>query len=267
RTAARSKPVIAIKVGRHRGGTKAVSSHTGALVGSDKVFAAALRRAGTVRVTSYTQLFAAARILAAGRLTAGNRLAIVTNGGGPGVMAADCAEENGVALAQLSAATIAALSQVLPSTWSHGNPVDIIGDAPPERFEHAVATVLADPDVDAVLTLYPPQIVTSPRAAAEAVIRAARGARKPLLTAWLGEVEAREIRGLFDEAKLPNFYTPENAVEAFSFLAAYRRNQDLLLQVPAPLPELPAPDLEEARAIRERVVGDKRSLLTQDESF
>jgi acetyltransferase len=269
RAAARVKPVVVLKVGRHATGTHAASSHTGALMGSDAVFDAALRRCGTVRVQTYTQLFAAARILAAGRMPGGERLAIVTNGGGPGVMAADCATDNGVPLAQLSAESIAALDQKLPPQWSRRNPVDIIGDAPPQRFADATATVLADPGVDALLVMYSPVAVTPPEAAAKAVADASRGSRKPVIAAWLGDLRAGRTRGKPEEPGLANFYTPENAVEAFSFLCAYRRNQAQLLEVPNALRSSRAqeqPDLGAVNAIRERALAEKRAILTEQES-
>jgi acetyltransferase len=266
RAAARTKPVVVLKAGRHETGTRAATSHTGSLVGSDAVFAAALRRCGSVRVNTYTQLFAAARILAAGRIPRGNRLAVVTNGGGPGVMAADCAAENDVVLAELSASTIEELDALLPPHWSHGNPVDIIGDATPERFERAVTMVLADPAVDGLLALYCPTKIMPAGEAAQGVIRAAAGSTKPVLTAWLGQLDGAEIRGLFEAARVPNFYTPENSVEAFSFLAAYQRNQQLLLQVPAPLPALARPDLAVAQALRAKALAEGRDTLTETEA-
>src|SRR6185503_9136872 len=221
RTAARAKPVVVLKVGRHASGTRAASSHTGALMGSDAVFDAALRRGGTVRVRTYTQLFAAARILAAGRAPAGERLAILTNGGGPGVMAADSAVDNGVMLATLSAETIALLNRKLPAQWSRGNPIDIVGDAPPQRFADATSAALADAGVDALLVMYSPVAVTPPEAAARAVAGAARGTRKPVIAAWLGDISPNRTRSYLEDEGLANFYTPENAVEAFSFLCAY----------------------------------------------
>jgi acetyltransferase len=264
RAAARVKPVIALKVGRFASGSRAASSHTGALVGSDAVFDAALRRAGTVRVKTYTQLFAAARVLAADRLAEGERLAILTNGGGPGVVAADSAAENAVPLAQLSAQTLSLLDAKLPPQWSRGNPIDIIGDAPPERFAAATAAALADPGVDALLAMYSPVAVTAPEAAARAVAEAAQASRKLVLAAWLGEVAsstALEARGI------PNFYTPENAVEAFSFLCAYRRNRAQLFQVPAlrESEERP-PDMAAAARIREAALAEGRELLTEHEA-
>ncbi len=268
RVAARSKPVVALKVGRFAAGTKAVSSHTGALVGSDAVFDAALRRCGTVRVKSYIQLFASARLLATRRLPAGERLAVLTNGGGPGVMAADCAAENGVPLAQLSAQTVARLDAALPAQWSRGNPVDIVGDAPPQRFTDATAAVLDDPGVDALLVMYCPVAVTSPAAAAQAVLAGAKGRDKPLLAAWLGDINPNETRDLLEAHGVPNFYTPETAVEAFSFLCAYQRNQLQLMEVPAALAQAtePAPDLAAANALRDAALAEGRTLLTEAEA-
>jgi acetyltransferase len=269
RVASRVKPVIALKVGRYASGSRAASSHTGALVGSDAVFDAALRRGGTVRVKTYTQLFAAARILSARRMPEGERLAILTNGGGPGVMAADSASENGVPLAQLSDATIRELDAKLPPQWSRGNPVDIIGDAPPERFSVATRAVLADPAVDALLALHTPVAVVDPADAARAVGEAAKASRKPVLAAWLGDVGPNPSHAELEAAGIPHFYTPENAVEAFSFLCAYRRNQAQLMQAPAALARAadePPPDLAAATAIRDTALGEGRTLLTEDEA-
>jgi acetyltransferase len=269
RAAARVKPVVSLKVGRYASGSRAASSHTGALVGSDEVFDAALRRAGSVRVKTYTQLFAAARVLATGRLPEGERLAIVTNGGGPGVVAADSAAENGVQLAQLSEQTILTLDRELPAQWSRGNPLDIIGDAPPERFAAATAAALADPGVDALLAMYSPVATTEPEAAAQAVAQAARGSRKPVLAAWLGDINPNASRRMLESQGIPNFYTPENAVEAFSFLCAHRRNHAQLMQVPpagAGEGDGTAPDLAAAAALRERARAQNRSLLTEHES-
>ena len=269
RAAARAKPVVVLKVGRYAAGTRAAASHTGALMGSDAVFDAALRRCGTVRVRTYTQLFAAARLLATVKAPAGERLAIITNGGGPGVMAADSATENGVPLARLSKETIALLDQKLPAQWSRGNPIDIIGDAPPQRFADATSAALADPGVDALLVLYSPVAVTPPEAAAQAVAGAARGGGKPVIAAWLGDISPNRTRSFLEDQGLPNFYTPENAVEAFSFLCAYRRNQAQLLEVPGALSgavrEL-NPDLAAATAIRDTALAAKRTILTEHES-
>jgi acetyltransferase len=267
RAAARVKPVIALKVGRYASGSRAATSHTGALVGSDAVFDAALRRAGTVRVKTYTQLFAAARVLATERFPQGERLAIVTNGGGPGVVAADSATECGVPLAELSKDTIEQLNRTLPAQWSHGNPIDIVGDAPPQRFADAAAAALADPGVDALLAMYSPVAVTEPQAAAHALAQAAAHTRKPVLAAWLGDINPNRSRAWLEDHGIPNFYTPENAVEAFSFLCAYRRNRTQLMQVPAAsAAEEPRADLAAAAALFQQARAEGRSLLDQQEA-
>jgi len=273
RAAARVKPVVALKVGRYATGSRAASSHTGALVGSDAVFDAALRRSGTVRVRTYTQLFAAAKILAAfakpARAPRGQRLLVVTNGGGPGVMAADSAAENGVPLAEMSAATIELLDAKLPAQWSRGNPLDIIGDAPPGRFRDATAAALADPGVDAVLALYSPVAVTEPADAARAVAEAAAGADKPVFTAWLGDINPNESRSYLEAQGIPNFYTPENAVEAFSYLGQYVRNQAQLMEVPPASAFAGSPgaaDQAATTAILDAAVAEQRTVLTEHEA-
>ncbi len=187
RAVARLKPVVLIKVGRHAAGLKAVQSHTGALVGSDAVFDALVRRAGVVRVDTILQLFASAKALASRLQPAGNRLAIVTNGGGPGVMATDRAVDLGVRIAELSPQTLERLNAALPPNWSHGNPVDIIGDAGADRYKAAVETCLADRGVDGVLVMLTPQAMTKPTEAAQAVVEAARTSDKPVLACWIGE--------------------------------------------------------------------------------
>lgn len=270
RAAARSKPVIALKVGRFAAGTKAVSSHTAALVGSDEVFDVALKRSGTVRVRTYTQLFAAATMLSNPRRARGEKLAIVTNGGGPGVMAADSAAENGVQLAALAPETLKKLDAVLPGQWSRSNPVDILGDAAPGRFRAAMDLVLADRGVDAALVMYCPVAVTAPEAAAQALADAAGPQEKPVIAAWLGDIRPNQSRAILEAAHIPDFYTPENAVEAFSFLAAYRRNQAQLLEVPAALAAPggveAAPDLAAADAIRAAATAEGRTQLSEDEA-
>ena len=266
RAAAQFKPVILIKVGRHAVASKAIMSHTASLVGSDDAFAAAVRRAGVVRVQTVTQLFSVAKALSCGFHPNGNRLAIVTNGGGPGVMATDCAADLGLVMANLSENTIEKLNQVLPVTWSHNNPVDIIGDAQADRYMHAVKACLEDPNVDGVLTILTPQAMTKPLEAANAVIELSNQYSKPLLACWMGGEQVVESRALFNHAKKPNFRTPEPAVEVFSFLSAYYKNQKLLMQVPGPLSHHLEPDVACARRIIEGALQDKRKILNEVES-
>ena len=243
RAAARTKPVIVLKAGRSLdriGADPAAPTH-------DAVFGAALMRAGTVRVSTYTQLLAAARILAMGRVPQGDRLAIVTNGRGPGLLAADSAARNNVALAQLSRATIESLDAVLPRDRARLNPVDVRGDATPERMAAAVAATLSDPHVDAVIALHVLRPTMTALDAARAVSGVARGSTKPVLGAWLGAIEQPDLRAVLEAGGIANFFTPENAVEAFSFLAAYRRNQEWLLEVPSPQPDPEVPNVAAGR--------------------
>ena len=261
RIAARIKPVIVIKSGRSEIGDRAVVSHTGANVGRDEVFDAAIRRAGAVRVATTSQLIAAAQTLASGTRVGGSRLAILTNGGGPGVMAADRAADLQVPLAELSRATVDKLSAVLPEHWSHAVPVDILGDASSERYYAAAEILLADDNVDGLLVLLTPQAMTDPTACAESVIAVARDSRKPVLACWLGQKLVKEARDRFAAAGIPWFATPEAGVNGFGYLAAYHRNQDILLQAPPPLSKTKMPDVAGARLIIEHAMSERRSIL------
>lgn len=266
RAAARIKPVILVKVGRHEAGSRAALSHTASLVGSDDAFDAAVSRAGVVRVQTITQLFSAAKALSCGFHPSGKRLAIVTNGGGPGVMATDHAIDLGLDMAILSDATLERLNRVLPPTWSHGNPVDVIGDAQAERYQIAVRACLEDDNVDGVLAILTPQAMTRPLEVATAVIELSGLYSKPLLTCWMGESQVAESRIAFNHARKPNFRTPEPAVEVFSYLASYYRNQKLLMQMPGPLSHHVEPDVEAARMIIDGALQDRRKVLNEMES-
>lgn len=266
RAAARIKPVILVKVGRHAAASKAAISHTASIVGSDDAFDAAVRRAGVVRVQTITQLFSAAKALSCGFDPTGNRLAIVTNGGGPGVMATDYAIDLGLEIATLSDSTIETLNKVLPETWSHGNPVDVIGDAQADRYQHAVKACLEDPNVDGVLAILTPQAMTKPLEVANVVIELTNQYKKPLLTSWMGEAQVNESRAAFNRARKPSFRNPESAADVFSFLSAYHKNQKMLLQMPGPISHHLAPDVESARMIIEGALQEKRKILGEMES-
>jgi acetyltransferase len=266
RAAARLKPVIVVKSGRSERGNRAAVSHSGAVAGSDLVFDAAIKRSGAVRVGTVSQWFATAQVLASGARVEGARLAILTNGGGPGVMAADRAADVGVPLAELSGASVEKLSAALPAHWSHSNPVDILGDASSDRYRLATGILLADENVDGMLVLLSPQGMTDPDACAEGVIAAIGVTRKPVLTCWLGEKLVRESRQRFAAAGIPSFSSPEAGVDAFGSLAAYRRNQNALLQAPPPLSKLRAPDLSAARHIIRYALGERRLILSSVEA-
>jgi len=266
RIAARLKPVIVIKAGRHAEGSRAAASHTGALMGADDAFDAALIRAGAVRAQTIDQLFSAAQLLASHHRVRGDRLAIVTNGGGPGVMATDRAVDLGVQVATLAADTLKRLDAVLPAHWSHANPVDILGDAAADRYGAAVRACLADPNTDGVLVMLTPQAMTDPLACAAAVAEAAAGSDKPVLACWMGEGQVERARALFAEQHIPEFPSPEASVEAFAYLAAYHRNQILLLQTPTPLGRDSEPDLEGAQLIIDGALAEHREALNAAET-
>jgi acetyltransferase len=266
RAAARMKPVIVVKSGRHAAGSRAALSHTGALIGSDDVFNAALERAGAIRAETVEQMFAATEILSGNRKVQGNRLVIITNGGGPGVIAADRASELGIDLVELSQASRTQLDHFLPAHWSHGNPVDILGDAPPERYREALLTCLYDENVDGVLIILTPQAMTEPTEVAKAVLFASQQSQKPILACWMGDSLMKEAWRLFAEHHIPYFHSPEAAVEAFAYLADYQRNQKQLLETPDAVSKVNAPNLEQAQAIIQGVFKEKRFSLTGSES-
>ena len=266
RVAARMKPVVIVKAGRYAEGSRAAVSHTGSLVGADDVFDAALQRAGVVRVLTIAELFDAAHILSAGVRVKGNRLAVVTNAGGPGVMAADSAVEAGVSIPELDENTIKKLDKVLPPAWSRGNPVDLLGDAQPERYKDAILACQEGDQCDGVLAMFTPQAMSRPTEAAKQVIAAAKKGKKPTIACWMGEEQVREARSLFAKGRVPYFSTPEASVKAFSYLANYSRNQQLLRQVPSPFWDMAEPDVEGARLVIEGVLADGRKVLSITES-
>jgi len=267
RAAARSKPVIVVKAGRHAEGARAAASHTGALAGSDEVFGAAFRRAGMLRVIDLAELFDAVETLARSRPPRGDRLAILTNGGGMGVLATDALIDQGGHLAELAPETIAALDAVLPPTWSRANPVDIIGDAPGARYASALDVLSRDEGIDGLLVLNCPTAVASPIEAAEAVIASrARKNGQPVLTSWVGGASAGDSRRRFAEQEVPTYDTPSQAVRAFMQLVNYRRSQEALMETPPSLPEGFRAEPDVARAVLRQTLAEGREWLTEPES-
>jgi acetyltransferase len=263
RAAARNKPVIVVKAGRAAEGARAAASHTGALAGSDVVYDAALRRAGMLRVDTVLQLFDAVETLGRARPAVGDRLAIITNGGGPGVMATDALVASGGKLAVLSPETLAKLDGFLPPTWSHGDPVDIIGDAPVARYEGALTTLVDSPEADAVLFMHvPTAVVSSAEIARTCAPLAARGR---VFACWLGGGGLDEARRVFEGAGIPTYVTPEQAVTGFMQTVNYRRNQEALMQTPRSLPEF-LPDTRTARDAIDAVLAQGRELMSEPEA-
>ncbi len=266
RAASRIKPVIVVKAGRSAAGAKAAASHTGALAGLDAVYDAAFRRAGMLRVLDLGGLFGSVETLGMGRLPKGDRLAILSNGGGLGVIATDSLADFGGRLAELSEETIAGLNEVLPPTWSHGNPVDIIGDAPGERYAKALEILLRDKGADAVLVLNCPTAVASGIDAARAVVQTVGKSKACVLTSWLGEQSPRQARALFAESRIPTYYTPERAIRAFVDLVNYRRNQDSLMETPASVPDDFETDPASARQVIHAALDADREWLSEPEA-
>ncbi len=266
RSAARIKPIILLKAGRHAAGSAAVQTHSGMIAGSDIVVDAAIRRAGVVRVKNVGQLFYASKALASKFRPQGKRLAIITNGGGPGAMAADRAGDLDIPLANLSMATTQALNAALPPTWSHSNPIDIGGDATPERYRDAILAVAQDEDVDGMLVMLSPQAMTQPMAVAQAVIDVSDQTSKPILTCWMGEEQVLEARLAMENASIPAFRMPETAVELYYHISTYYRNQKLLLQTPEPSSTTTRPETEGAKMLIEAVLQERRKVLSEMES-
>lgn len=266
RGAARNKPVLVVKAGRRAEGAKAAASHTGALAGADDVYDAAFRRAGMLRVTTTRELFDAAETLARMKPLTGERLAIVSNGGGPAVMATDALIAAGGELAHLAPATIAALDASLPPNWSRADPVDIVGDAPASRYAHALEHTLADPDVGAVLLIHAPTAIVPPEAIARECAELLARSRKPALTCWMGGPAVEEAKRICAEARVPTYSTPEEAVGAFLQAVSYRRNQRQLMEAPSSLPESFVPNIGRVRAIIRQALDTGRTLLSESEA-
>ncbi|TCS39265.1 acetyltransferase [Paucimonas lemoignei] len=266
RAAANAKPVIVLKAGRKPSGTKAALTHSGAIVGSDDVFDAALRRAGAVRVRSFVQLFTIAKCLSARHRPQGKRLAIVTNGGGPGVLSADWANDLGVKLAAMPPAKQAELASQLPSQASHDPFLDLGEDATAEHYRAAIGAYAACDDVDGILVILSPRIGLDSTTVAQALADLQPSLPKLVITCWMGDEQVIEARRILNRAAIPTFRTPEAAVEAFDMAASFYENQKLLQQTPSPLSKFDKPDIEGARILIETALAERRKVLTEMES-
>ena len=266
RAAANAKPVVVLKAGRKKAGNQAAKTHSGAIVGSDDVFDAALRRAGAVRVRSFVALFSAAKCLASRYRPVGRRLAIITNGGGPGVLAADWISEINLQLGQLSADGMATLKPALPPLASLCDLIDLSEDATPEHYLVAVQAASKENLIDGVLVIHSPKAGCNAGAVAQALSDFKARMSKPLLTCWMGDASVGESRAILNNVMIPTFRTPEAAVGAFGNIASFYQNQQLLQQTPPPLSALAAPDIEGARLLIESVLAERRNVLTEMES-
>ena len=266
RSAANAKPVVVLKAGRKPAGNEAAQTHSGVIVGSDDVFDSALRRAGAVRVRSFVALFSAAKCLASRYRPVGKRLAIVTNGGGPGVLAADWVNEILLDLGRLSPESVAALKPQLPAQASLADLIDLSEEATPEHYRLAIEAASRDKQIDGVLVIHSPKHGVDPAEIARAVADVKRQMSKPLLSCWMGDATVVPARGVLLEASIPNFRTPEAAVGAFGNIASFHQNQQLLQQTPPPLSAMARPDIEGARLLIESVLAERRKVLTEMES-
>ena len=263
RAFARTKPIVAYKAGRFPESAKAAASHTGALASEDAIYEAAFERAGIARVLEIGDIFNCAELVGRHRTPAGPRLAIVTNAGGPGVLATDALISRRGVLAELSRETLDRLGENLPPFWSHGNPVDVLGDANSKRFARAVEVVAADKGVDAVLAILTPQAMTNPTATAIELGELSTKTAKPVLAAWLGGSSMREGMQILGRTGVPAFDTPEEAVQAFMTLVAYARNLETLYETPRDIPVTFTLDRRELRARFDSLLPTDGSILSE----
>ncbi len=268
REVALTKPIIVIKAGRTAAAAKAAASHTGALAGSDDVLDAVFRRCGVLRVNSISELFYMAEVLAKQPRPSGPRLTIVTNAGGPGVLATDTLIALGGELAELSAPTIEALNQVLPPHWSHGNPIDILGDADPERYAQALAIAAKDPNSDGLLVALTPQAMTDPTETARRLAAFAATPGKPVLASWMGGKDVVAGEAILNQANIPTFGYPDTAARIFTLMWRYAYNLRGLYETPTQVEaeNEAVPDRAQARKLILDARKSGRTLLTEFES-
>jgi acetyltransferase len=266
RAFARTKPIVAYKAGRFAESAQAAASHTGAMAGVDAVYEAAFQRAGIERIFLIEDMFDCAELLAKQQTPKGDRLAIITNAGGPGVMTTDALIARDGELAKLSDETVQQLNDFLPVCWSHGNPVDVLGDAPPDRFAKAVEIVLKDKNVDAILVILTPQAMTDPTATARALGLASNQAHKPVLAAWMGGRVVAEGIQLLNNAGIPTYNTPEKAVRAFMHLVSYARNLQILHETPKDIPLGFTLDRKRLRGVFDTILTEGGEILSENVS-
>jgi acetyltransferase len=263
RAFARNKPILVLKAGKSKEGARATLSHTGSLAGNDAVFEAALRRAGIIRVETINQLFDCAKALGIQKRPLGNRLAIITNAGGPGVLATDHLIQNGGVLAPLQPKTIDQLNEILPPTWSHGNPVDLQADASAERYREATRICLADPTVDGILIIQTPQAITKAQEVEDAILPLAQKTSKTILGSWMGE-DGEVLPS--QQSKLPHYRFPESAVDVFLKMYRYSENIEILYETPLDIPDHFSPDTQAARNLLNKALAEGRQQLTEPEA-
>jgi acetyltransferase len=268
REVALAKPIIVIKAGRTEAAAKAAASHTGSLTGSDEVLDAAFRRVGVLRVNSISEVFDMAEVLSKQPRPKGPRLAILTNAGGPGVLATDALIENKGELAPISAETMAALNAILPAAWSHNNPIDILGDADPQRYARALEVTAKDPNIDGLLAILTPQAMTDPTATAEHLRQHAKISGKPVLASWMGGEAVKAGEQILNQAGIPTYEYPDTAAHVFTLMWRSSYNLQGLYETPnLPVDSETATNARErAEAIITAVRREGRTVLTESES-
>ena len=267
REVALTKPIIVIKPGRTEAAAKAAASHTGSLTGSDEVLQAAFQRVGVLRVEAISELFDMAEVLSKQPRPKGPRLTIVTNAGGPGVLATDMLIGSGAQLANLTPETMAAFNQILPPTWSHNNPVDIIGDAKPELYAKSLEIAAKDPNTDGILVILTPQSMTDPTATAECLKPYAKIPNKPVIASWMGADIVAKGEDILNAAQIPTFKYPDRAAKSFYYMWRYSENLRQLYETPAMADDAHGEiDREKPTAILTEVRKTGRTILTEFES-
>jgi len=266
RAFARKKPIIVYKAGRFPESAQVAASHTGAMASEDAVYNAAFQRAGLSRVYDIGDIFSVAELIGRNKLPRGARLGIITNAGGPGVMATDALIASDGVLARLSEGTLAKLNENLPAFWSHGNPVDVLGDARAKRIAKATQFVLEDEGVDAVLVILTPQAMTNPNATAKEISLLTAATSKPILCAWLGGQSMHEADDILVDAGIPSYKTPEQAIRAFMTLVAYSRNLETLYETPKDIPVEFTVDRNKLREEFNQIIKDKEPVLSEEVS-
>ncbi|HWR36140.1 MAG TPA: bifunctional acetate--CoA ligase family protein/GNAT family N-acetyltransferase [Clostridia bacterium] len=261
-----TKPIIVIKAGRTAAAAKAAASHTGSLTGSDDVLDAAFRRVGVLRVNSIADIFYMSDVLAKQPRPKGNRLCIVTNAGGPGVLATDSLIQGGGELAELSTDTMHAFDELLPSAWSHNNPVDILGDAEPERYSKSLEIAAKDPNIDGMLVIMTPQGMTNPTQIAEHLKPYAKTLGKPVLASWMGGSSVAAGEEILNQVGIPSFAFPDTAVRVFNYMWQYAYNLKGLYETPSAAAIGTGVDRDKAREIVDTVRKSGRTILTEYES-
>ena len=266
RATSRLKPIVVLKSGRSPAGTRAAASHTGAMAGEDAVYDAAFKRAGIVRVNTIGELFDCAELMAKQPRPSGPRLAVVTNAGGPGVMAADSLSQYGLEPASLAAETVEKLCAVLPDLWSHGNPIDILGDASAETYAKTVKICIEAKEFDGVLAILSPQAMTDSTAVANSLAQFSKSKRYPLFASWMGGLDVEKGIEILNQAGIPTYHTPEQAIRAFMYMCEYSRNLEILQEIPPKLPRTLQFDRQQAGSIIDEASRQQKTVLTEFES-